>query len=158
MKSVPKPYPNGEKQHIVSPETIKLDVYYSITICPDDSRQFWKNEVRDMKVHGEYRNYIFSNYDISEYHVVLYQELSRTGRIHYHGKIKFLTMNSIHKFYLKQIHILQEYNIIEIDTIKDDKVWEEYITKYNHLRCLIIDNKLEVHMKSLSKTIMAQIQ
>jgi len=63
----------------------------------------------------------------------LYGDVSRTGRIHYHGKIRFKTIDAIKKFYLKYIYKLSDKFQIEMDTIDDEEVWDEYCTKSHHI-------------------------
>lgn len=60
--------------------------------------------------------------------LLLLPELSKTGRLHYHGKIKFNDEKSIGEFYLILHRNRSAYNCL-IKPIEDMKKWEEYIIK-----------------------------
>jgi hypothetical protein len=108
----------------VSPETIELKQFYTFNVAPDDDAQDWGSTLRDHSVFHAYENLIHSSFGPENYHVILYQEVSRNGRIHYHGVIKFETPDAIHDFYVKKLHNMEKHNRIEIDTIEDVEVWE----------------------------------
>lgn len=69
----------------------------------------------------------------------LYLEISKYGLLHWHGKIliqnPIQTAHSIGKLKYK------DQMRIELDTIKDIKVWDDYITKDNEIMKTIISNK-----------------
>jgi len=58
----------------------------------------------------------------------LYPELSKNGKLHYHGNISFNTNRNIFHFYL-HLSDQRKKSAIEIDTISDPEKWNKYITK-----------------------------
>jgi len=52
-------------------------------------------------------------------------ELSKLGRMHWHGSIKIVSQ----MFYLKDIHLLKLNGTFEIDTISDPMIWDLYCRK-----------------------------
>ncbi len=57
----------------------------------------------------------------------LYPEFSQKGRLHYHGIIQFKTHKQCVDWYFRYQNI-QGLNI-KLDTIKDAKIWQAYMTK-----------------------------
>lgn len=56
----------------------------------------------------------------------LYPELSPNGRLHYHGTLR---VTDPFKFVFIDCYYFKNLFNLEIDTISDSKVWEEYCTK-----------------------------
>lgn len=139
------------QQTMVSPETIKLKTPYTFTISPDDQNQYWNSNIRDLKQYSEYNNLIHS-WNKEKYEILLHQEVSRNGRLHFHGIIKFNTNDGIHDFYVNRLFKLQQHNQVEIDSIKDIEVWILYINKYKHIYDKIIDNQKEIKSKTCFTT------
>lgn len=109
---------------------------YAITINPEDNRNTIKDTINDYQsvkdhiksTHQDNIQNIFKNLKYCE--VLLYPELSPTGRLHYHG---VLTVIDTIQFLWHDVQIIREHAQCEIDTIKEMKVWEEYISKQYHL-------------------------
>lgn len=72
----------------------------------------------------------------------LYQEVSRTGRLHWHGYLLFTEYEQITSFYVHDVHRLEMRSKIEVDTIKDLNKWEEYIQKQRRIMSGYLDNKI----------------
>jgi hypothetical protein len=141
-------YGKGEKTPIVSPEKIELNTFYSFTLSPNDSCQYFgyahRCEKRDhiFDPTETQRLKLFQRY-IRDYpykvlkkfcDVKLYSEISRNGRLHCHGWIKFKDFKSVMLFYTNVVEEYKRvYGFIEIDTIKDMQVWKTYCTKQQHL-------------------------
>lgn len=142
--------PQNGKCNIVCPEDVKVNTNYTLTLNPIDDLQYWTNEGYESRIQAlsAYVSlYLLPNIPAE---VVLYMESSRTGRLHFHGTIKFHSKKDILKFYLEIIRYLQTRWHIEMDTIKDADIWEAYCTKQKHL----IDERFktnEIQLKRLNK-------
>lgn len=114
------------KCNIVSPEEIEVNKLYAITMAPNDDLQYWTDEERVSKLEHYMINYILKDAPAV---IDITMEVSRTGRLHYHGTIMFPIRRNIHNFYINTIHKWLNKFIIEIDTIKDLTVWLTYCGK-----------------------------
>lgn len=119
------------KLNILSPELIETKRPYSFNLNPSDEHQYFSKESNRIRDVGRY----FSTYLVTLFtaHCEVYMEISRTGRLHFHGIITFNTTNDIRQFYIEAIHNLLKQCTIEIDTIKDMDIWRTYITKCQSL-------------------------
>lgn len=114
------------KLDVLSPEVIEQNVFYTFSFNPKvqpvrhkagfkcSAFTEWQNDVL-----RTFRKSTNAMYDLN-------LELSRAGRLHYHGKIKIL---NIINFYIQDLPHLADEGVIEIDTIKDSEVWEKYCHK-----------------------------
>lgn len=118
---------NGD--NILSPDEIELKTPYAITIAPCDTRQYWDKDLREDMVKNDMAKIIMEN----KCELMLYMEVSRTGRLHWHGYIAFNEYSQIKDFYVKKLHKLLSQNVIEIDKITDPLVWEMYIQKQQQI-------------------------
>lgn len=138
---------NGKKKYqvnILSPEDIHVDTNYALTLCPDDTLQFWNvNTVQRLNMSLAYARSLLNTLG-KMIHIGLYLEVSRTGRIHYHGVINFLSQDAIKEFYLIRLHKILEHFRVEIDTISDYDEWDAYCTKASHLWEISIDTNSAV--------------
>lgn len=79
-------------------------------------------------------------------------EVSKSGRLHYHGIIQFMNMPSIAMFYLNKFFKQEnqkQANIL-LAHIDDLNGWETYIKKQrDYMRPLFEDNMLKYHYKKL---------
>lgn len=120
------------KTHILSPEQIDVDKEYTFTVSPNDDYQFWNDKQSErLKKATNHMTYIARQY--MNLDLCLYVDVSRNGRIHWHGTIRFKTRLSIKEFYTEIIHELLTKHQIEMDTIKDLEIWLSYCTKVKHL-------------------------
>ncbi len=105
----------------------KKDVVYSFTINPSDAGQYFKaTTIQRFRQFTDY-NFKHLNTILLDYcDITVYPEISRQGRIHYHGYIR---INDIFNFHLFSLHRLKEVYIYEIDTIDKSTKWSEYIHK-----------------------------
>lgn len=121
------------KLSIISPENIVKNEFYSFTINPSDDYQYWNTsswEERIKSLSAYMTHYMLKKINAR---VVLHMEFSRTGRLHFHGTICFIHTRQIQEFYLMTIHWLLDRAQIEMDTLKDQQVWNTYCRKSNHL-------------------------
>lgn len=98
---------------------------YSLTLTFSDSKQFW-NEKCD-------RAYRFVKWVVPHLHkldsyckYLLYLEVSKGGRLHFHGTI---TPTDTLDFQLYAVKILESFGKYEIDTIADMAYWLSYCKK-----------------------------
>lgn len=123
---------NNPKSGVLDPKLIKLDVKYTFTINPNDDFQYWKeNEKERIRMSIKHANYVLSKMSCAR--CWLKMDISRVGRIHWHGTIEFKTFKNLRRFLLEHIHDLTLKHTIEIDTITDEKTWNDYCNKLNHL-------------------------
>lgn len=126
---------NDDKSYgAMSPEQIKIKTKYAITINPSDDYQYWNKEDRVNLFKTYWQNSI--NKMSAEIHMIL--EISKTGRLHWHGYITFHTKQNILDFYVDYMHDLMSRSMVLIKNIEDEEGWEAYLTKCKHL----IDEKI----------------
>lgn len=114
------------KDKMMSPEILTINTIYSLTLNPNDKRQFFDNTDRVLKLKQFIEQQLL---EIPNVKLILYMEISRNGRLHFHGTINFTTIESIRHFYICKVHEWQEYYQMDMDTIKDPQIWNEYCTK-----------------------------
>lgn len=120
------------KQSILEPKLVKTDVEYTFTVNPNDKFQFWDDHLNDrISKSKSHCNKLLRTY--CSIKVKLHMDVSRTGRIHWHGTVKFPSDEAIKTFYIKYIHEMLEEHQIEMDTINDIEYWNDYCTKIKHL-------------------------
>lgn len=117
--------------HIPKPENMLPNVGYAFTVSPSNTFQYFSE--RENRI-GKCVRIAYNKLNHSCIQYKLYIEVSRTGRIHYHG---YIWIKDIREFFIDVVPILKDYAQIEIDTIEDDEVWEHYITK----QCAIMQLK-----------------
>lgn len=118
------------KQQILSPTDIVIAKDYTFTVNPSDKHQFFGNLDR-IKEATKHINVFLRCYPKVRIYLAL--DMSRTGRIHWHGTIMFPTTESIRMFYEQYVHSMLETHQIEMDTIADTDKWNEYIHKVENL-------------------------
>lgn len=69
-------------------------------------------------------------------------ELSRMGRLHFHGVI---TIDKIIEFYLYDLHKLKDAGTFEIDTIQDIVKWNEYVYKQSKLMIIFLNKEISTN-------------
>lgn len=139
---------------IASIEDIEIGKKYTITIAPDDSHQYFEVPKRDgrlLKFISWARIYIYKAFLNNEYE--LFTEVSPRGRLHFHGTIKFKSNEHLLDFYIYTIPHLLKSNQIEIDTIKDPKVWDEYKRKQQKFNLPVITSNDKINKLCLFDTV-----
>lgn len=117
---------------IIKPECVELNIPYAITVNPCDDHQYFKldtsSRIESCKI---FMIHCIDNMAATP--IILYPEVSSKGRIHWHGLIKFKTYPDVLKFFITHVPGLLSKASIEIDTISDPHVWDEYCTKQKSL-------------------------
>lgn len=139
------------KSDILAPEDIIVDIKYTFSINPDDDHQYWLDDDRINKSRDIMQSYINS----IDADIVLQMEVSRLGRLHYHGTIEFDHHKQVLKFFCISLRNLLNKTTIEIDNIVDLSEWHEYCQKGSHFELPhIITNKAQLERyKQLVKRI-----
>lgn len=135
--------------------------WYAITINPNNDHQYictaqrerhsWKERLSSFTSYWQsYFEKKLTLYDIDYYlHIEVAEKLSdkknvrkhcKINRLHFHGKIRFRTVDAINQFLLIELMLLRSYSTVEIKPIKDTG-WEKYCTKQEYLGLGQIDNK-----------------
>lgn len=105
------------------------DKWYSLTINPTDVLQYWNSKGKRCS------NFVSAMCKKLKdlclvAHFRLYPEFAPiTGRLHYHGIIKFRSDMGVISWYNAYAHHFKDNFMYEIDTISDRKVWEDYCRK-----------------------------
>lgn len=135
------------------------DIWYSLTICPNDKRQYCRDGDRLHKCHS----YMYEKTIAWPQHGIIYwlqpelseprksgfdkngQPTNMGGRYHWHGMIKFTTNKAVLYWLLYGLSYLMIDCILDIDTIADMETWKSYcekqkmITKFKPLKNIDID-------------------
>lgn len=101
-------------------ECLNLDDEYSITISPPDYRDSKTARSNSVQIQIDFRQKLEESINffkkLKHCSLLLFTELSPTGRIHFHGYLKIL---DIWKFIYQDVYFLNQMSY-EIDTMKPD--------------------------------------
>lgn len=137
---------NPHKKPILGPDKVSTNVRYTFTVAPNDDYQFWNdNENGRIKKATNHMTYIVKRHPNINF--VLNMDVSSTGRIHWHGTIMFKHDANIRYFYMEVIHDLLKNHQIEMDTIADIVVWDEYCHKVRKLWDITVSSSDKLHPK-----------
>lgn len=125
--------------------TVKLhkDTVYSITINPDDKHQYYQSPKANytsykdrLKTFSKYWHNLFTEmFSLHEIDYYLCIECSEPidkptpPRLHFHGWIRFNSVDAINEYLLINMRALQHVSNINIDTISDHEYWYDYCHK-----------------------------
>lgn len=105
------------------PKKMFTSTRYTFTLNPSDSFQYFGKVARYAKairaIQASLESLTYCEYE-------LYPEVSKKGRIHFHGYIDIIEPA---RFQLYDVHILTKISIYEIDVLTDPDVWKAYIEK-----------------------------
>ncbi len=117
------------KKKLIKPsQDYQINTWYSFSINAQE--QHWKqNSIhRPIKMIEHYLKILSFIRDYCEFE--LKPEMSpKTGRWHYHGKIRWMTYDKLFNFYCVGLNKLTNYSVFEIDTIDNMSHWEQYCSK-----------------------------
>lgn len=112
------------KNSNINIEDIEYNHWYAITINPQ--KQYYnKGYLRYSDVMQEITKLL--NQYIGEIEYFMYMEVSKLGRLHFHGYIKY--KKDLDLVYMTLIPDLVDKYSFEIDYINDPDIWAEYISK-----------------------------
>lgn len=139
----------NEKHQCIDPEDASTGIKYALTINPNDGNQSFTKQyskrVSDF-VENSYRN-ISHFFHGSGIIWLLKLEVSKGGRLHYHGWLTFTSQESIRNFYIGIIPKLKYYCTYCLKSISDSydskkyKSWKEYVMKQDLLHIWLSSNK-----------------
>lgn len=117
---------------------IEKDIYYSMTLNPNDKYQFAGKPDRMQLFRNTYYGIMVG---WTETNYLFYTELSEPKnvngtigpRLHLHGFIKFTSNKAIKNFLLHEVYKLSKLGIVDIDTISDEEYWKKYCKKQQHI-------------------------
>lgn len=112
---------------MIAPEEMQTGIMYAFTINPSDNHQFYGEEERVDKFHKRWQDILGSNLvlnGIADLDLTL--EVSKMGRLHYHGVITVLDKIS---FYVDFIPKIKNMCTFELDTMSDSDKWKKYCIK-----------------------------
>lgn len=107
----------------IAPEKVEPTEDYTFSINPD--KQFDNAKGRLKLVQNEVCKILSLLGDSKTYSFELYPELSRGGRLHWHGTIR---ITNVLAFFTNIIRI-RDFCTYELDTIEDPDKWDEYSKK-----------------------------
>lgn len=119
-----------DKHSAPSPESIELNTLYSFTISPSDIILNKTKELQDKIT--TFRDLIYENFAVYGVTYKLIPELSKTGRLHCHGSIKFVNNVGIALFYNSLFNI-KHLITYEMDIVNDKDKWNNYCIKNSHI-------------------------
>lgn len=118
--------PSKNKHNALSPDKLQLATAYTFTISPCDTVYRNKEQLKDKIM--ILRQLLYDNFNLFGVKYRLFPELSKTGRLHAHGTIKFNDYVGIALLY-NTLYNVRDIVTYELDTINDPALWSEYIIK-----------------------------
>lgn len=116
------------KYSCLSPEDVNTSSYYAFTLSPSSQPQ--QTNLGKMRLncmsHWCKDEIIRSLNRLRYCKYTLFTEISKGGRLHYHGTIM---IENIPWFYYHDIPLLKGIGTYEIDTVEDVKIWKQYCLK-----------------------------
>lgn len=115
------------KFKVIKPEDIVIKNRYSFSFNPEEQpkpQRFYNVTLNCFESWSQKVYEVFASLRFAE--VETFMEISKGGRLHFHGYIK---VNDIPSFYFYEIPKLKHYGTFEIDIINDPMLWDLYIKK-----------------------------
>lgn len=122
--------PYKPKLQTVPPEDVNIAQQYTFSLSLDNDTLCDKHKPKSFP--QQYEIYISKLTALIQKNIVIvcYPEISKVGRLHVHGNITFQTPLAIAEFYLQ---LLNYPFALEIDTMEDKDIWQQYISKSSHI-------------------------
>jgi len=116
---------NPKLINVLVPEKVLLDTWYTCTINLADTYDDINQTIQAYRyfLYKYIKPYVWFKFN---------PEISKLGRFHLHGRIMFNEQIDIVLFYMNLKYISKEA-AMEIDEIKDEKIWEDYCIKQKHI-------------------------
>lgn len=117
---------DNERYKSIEAEKIEVGTKYAFTISPQ--KDFG---LVGIDYYTKAMGYMAMKINkLSNCDIFIYPELSKLGRLHFHGWIKII---HVLYFYLTDIKVLCDIGSFEIDTISEPDKWLTYVTKQNKI-------------------------
>lgn len=132
------------KFKIIKPEECLPNILYSFSYNPESQptvQRFYNISLKCFESWSQEIYEIFTS--LRNCTIRTYMEISKAGRLHFHGYIK---IQDIVNFYFYDLKKLKHYGTFEIDFINDPLKWDLYIKKqkpYMELFCKVNDMTYE---------------
>lgn len=150
------------RHNLPEPEDVVLSKDYCFTVSPSDKHQSYKyNSKTRVTEFMKQWNEIFNKYfkSITTIRVKLRMEVSKHGRLHFHGWIRFRTEDDIRIFYVYIFPHLKDNCTFDIHEFKDKKsngdefvgkykTWIDYVNKQN-----LYNEWIKVHIKTITDSV-----
>lgn len=147
------------RHNLLEPEDVVLSRNYCFTVSPSDKHQnYGLNSAARVTAFMEHWRDLFDKWfnKISTIRVKLRMEVSKQGRLHFHGWIKFRTIEDIKVFYiyifpkLKDICTLDIHEFTALKANGDEfnnkyKTWKDYVNKQS-----LYKEYIKVHINTIS--------
>lgn len=117
-------------KNLLPPEDIAVNRLYTFNLSLDDTCLMDKHGPKSFSQQYEVYMLKLASLRHSDIIITCVPEISKAGRLHVHGVIKFNTNVSIAEFYLQ---LLGYPYAIEIDSIEDIDIWYTYAYKSSHI-------------------------
>lgn len=133
----------------------KMDTaQYTFNLNPE-LQPDWNQDICEhyVPIKAWYRKIIGSVQLMKYCNIIMYLEISPTGRYHFHGIIK---IKNVLNFFVHDLYRLKQIGTYEIDTIKDLEVWTKYCSKQDYLikdifRGMVYNNPVSIIQKEPSE-------
>lgn len=148
----------NEKNPILAPQVMleeykKLDasiLTVAITINPDNEFQFLdqigSERIKKATNHIKYLVRKHSQLDL-ELHI----DISKRGRIHWHGLLRFRDIKHIRYFYEEFVPQMTTQHTMEVDTISNMENWMKYCNKTKLLWNVVVETNEVCKIKTVNK-------
>jgi len=137
----------NEKYSCLSPEEMVTNRKYTFTFNPSNDGQYFNAENRIDLVKKQMETLLVR----LSAEITVRMEVSKMGRLHWHGTIKFPYDKNIADFFILQIHMLQSKGTYEIDNIAKPSDWQEYCNKQTLIQPPVILKTPDAWIKRLKK-------
>lgn len=115
------------KYKLIKPEEVVINTNYAFSFNPEDqpcTSVFYNVKIDEFESWSKKQ---YKTFSILRYSTIqTFMEISKGGRLHFHGYIK---INDIPNFYFYDLKRLMKEGTFEIDFIKDPLIWDLYIKK-----------------------------
>lgn len=142
----PKKKNNDYVKSVLDPNTILLliegneetpgkpikELVFTFTLNPDDHFQFFtEDQTTRIEKACNHMKYIIRQ--MPNTLIDVWMDVSRTGRIHWHGTICFSSEKELKLWFMERVYTLHKQHQIEMDTIADMDKWMTYCKKVKRL-------------------------
>lgn len=131
-------YTRVPKRAIISPEELELNTFYATTWNPSDKYQYFGNPKR-IELLTEITERMIIEFPNTDLHFNM--EVSRAGRLHFHGTIRWKSYTAITDFFINRVpELIDKWNI-DMTPITDPSKWVDYCTKSRNIIFVKISTK-----------------
>jgi len=139
------------KFKVIKPEECVIKQKYSFSYNPDTQPTIQRFYNITLKCFEDWSQQIYDVFTTLRYSTVqTYMEMSKAGRLHFHG---YIVINDIANFYFYDLKKLKHYGTFEIDFITDPLIWDLYIKKQkDFMEIFCTNNEMVYHFNATVPT------